>query len=159
MTKKEAIRLLTEQKQIFDSRAYSDKEIWRQKTASLIEQFLGLESSEYYSFTNFDFRVIHLSSEDIDYKAEFKRKHEIMSGLLGNCIDKLKISGIYKKTQRNIVSHLDNWALILIATSIFIAGITSGIWLNDTKSFGPFSALNSRSNDNSNSKITQTEKE
>lgn len=152
MTKREAIRLLTEQKQIFDSRTYSDREVWRQKTASLLEQFLGLESSEYHSFSKFDFGVWHLSSEDIDFKSEFKRKNELMTGLLANCIDKLKTFGLYKKPQHNIVSQLDNWKLITIAVTLFLAGLTAGIWLKENTSLIVFSSIEKGGNDNSNSK-------
>lgn len=152
MTKREAIRLLTEQKQIFESHKYSDRDIWRLKTGSLIEHFLGLESNEYYSFSKFDFGVWHLSSEDIDFKAEFKRKHELMVGLLDNCIDKLKIVGLYKKPQRNILSNYDNWKLITIAVIIFVAGLTAGIWLKENTSLIIFSSVNNSSNNHADNK-------
>lgn len=72
-----------------------------------------------------------LSSNDTDLSPEFKRKHEVMIGLLENCIDKLKMTGLYKKTQKNILTNVDNWKLITIAVAISLAGLSSGIWINE----------------------------
>jgi len=157
MTKREAIRLLTEQKQIFESRTYSDREVWRQKTGSLIEQFLGKDSNEYYSFAKFEFGVLSYGSDKATIKQELDRKHSTMVDLLNNYIDKLKTFGLYKKPQQNIVYHLDNWKLITIAVVLFVSGLTAGIWLKENTSLVVFPSIEKGGDNNSNSKAIQAE--
>lgn len=95
MRKRKAIKLLEKQKQEFVENAYSDINIWRQKTASLIIDFMGKDSAEYVAFYNHKLQVLsHPLEDDAETLRRLKRKDEIMIGLLDNCIGVVKRNGI-----------------------------------------------------------------
>jgi len=150
---RKAINLLKTQKEIFESESYNNREVWFQKTASLIELFLGRESNEYFAFSNFKFGILTADPDNVDFSAVYKKKRKEMLGLLDNCIDKLNIIGIYKPPQTNILSTYNNWILLTIAVAIFIAGLSSGIWLSENKSFSLFPNFNNSSENYTGSKV------
>lgn len=141
MRKKTAINLLKTQKKIFELESYDNRDVWFQKTASLIELVLGRESNEYHSFSHFEFGILTTNPENVDFNAVYKQKRKIMIGLLNNCIDKLNITGIYKPPKDNLLSTYNNWQILSIIVIVFIAGLSAGIWLSETKSFSFISSI------------------
>ena len=146
MNKKKAIKLLENQKNEFTEKSFDNIAAWKQKTASMIDDFLGSDSNEYYSFTKFLIGVWALNIESTNKDSLSYDNHMAMVGLLKNCQDKIKRSGLYKKPQSNVLSHFDNWKLITIAVVIFLAGLSAGIWLKENTSLIVFKSVNNSSN-------------
>lgn len=125
MRKSRAIEILEEQKQIFIEKSYSDRDVWKQLVCSYISDFLGNDSNEYKTFSNFKFIEYfkHNSSESIAY--ELNKEIAEIIGMLENCIEKLKTGKLYRKPQSNILSRLTNERLlaIIFAISSVVFGI------------------------------------
>ncbi|WP_159523911.1 hypothetical protein [Sunxiuqinia indica] len=146
MNKQKAIRLLKNQKAEFIDKSFDNVAAWKGKTASMIVDFLGFDSGEYYSFAKFHFGEWCLDKNSINKNSPFYNEHSALIGLIDNCIDKLKRSGLYTKPQSNVLSNVDNWKLITIAVALFIAGLTAGIWLKENTSLIVFKSINNNSN-------------
>jgi len=70
---------------------------------------------------------------------------------LNDCIETINYFGLYKEKNKNILSTQNNWKLLAIATTIFIAGLSAGIWLKENTSFIVFPSVENSSNNHSNS--------
>lgn len=158
MNKKNAISLIENQKKEFIEKSFDNIAAWKQKTASMIEDFLGHDSGEFYSFTKFVIGVWALNTESTNKNSLSYHDHMAMIGLLSNCQDKIKRNGLYKKPNQNILSNYDNWKLITIAVIIFLAGLSAGIWLKENTSFVIFTSVNDSSDNhpNNESPINET---
>ena len=149
MNRKSAIKHLEKQKAEFLNKSFDNIGAWKGKTASMIVDFLGFDSGEYYSFSKFHFGEWCLDKKSIHKDSSFYNEHSALVGLIDNCIDKIKRSGLYKKPQSNVLSHVDNWKLITIAVALFVAGLTAGIWLKENTSLIVFKSSESVSNNHS----------
>lgn len=155
MRKSQAIKILEKQKQIFIEKNYQDRSVWKQLTSSYILDFLGQESSEYYAFYKFSFDAVATSNEQLE--SIIARKDKAMIGLIDNCIDKIKLNGLPKNQNKNVLSTYDNWKLITIAVAIFIAGLTVGIWINEKLSIHILSPPTSSLPNNETNKVSQAD--
>ena len=122
--KRKAIKLLENQKAEFISKSYVDRELWKQKTGSLLIEFLGEESSEYYAFANFKFGIWTLDPKSKETDFELKRRNDLIVGLLDNCIDKIKRNGLRNQSS----GFLKNKYLIRIKSTINAIKTLNPIW-------------------------------
>jgi hypothetical protein len=152
MNRKSAIRHLEKQKTEFVNKSFDNVAAWKSKTASMIIDFLGFESGEYYSFAKFHFGEWCSDKNSGNKDSLFYHEHSALTGLIDNCIDKIKRNGLYKKPQSNVLSNADNWKLITIAIIIFVAGLTAGIWLKENTSLVVFSSVSNSSDNHQNNK-------
>lgn len=163
MKLKRAIKILEEQKQKVLSSDHPNNEEWIFETASYIKEFFGINSTEYSWISQFKWHVKYIDSpfidneKDVDF--ELKQKPKKAVTFLENCKNVLKNKGLYKEPKKNLLSDFNNWKLITIFIAIFIAGLTSGIWLNEKKSFSFNSFIQNNTKDNTNSKREITESE
>lgn len=118
MNKQTAIKVLETQKKKLDS--FHEKRfydlVWKTQTMQYIKQIFG-ENSEQFSYIN----RLKIHSQ---YSPDPSR-------FLDSCIDSVTNVGVFKEHKKNILDGYSDLKLISIAISIFIAGFSAGIWLND----------------------------
>ena len=156
MKLKKAIQILEEQKQKVLSPNHPNNDEWTFETASYIKEFFGLNSTEYSWISQFKWHVKYLdhplidNTSDVDFLLKEKPKKAVR--FLDNCKNTLKNKGLFKLPKKNLLSDINNWQIITIFVAIFIAGLSSGIWLNEKKSFSFTSLIHNDTNDNTESK-------
>jgi len=71
---------------------------------------------------------------------------------LNDCVDTINNIGLYKHENKNILSKQSNWKLVVIAITIFVTGLTTGIWIKENTSFVVFTSVNNGSDNHTDSK-------
>lgn len=129
MTKKQAIKVLTEQKEKVNN--YKKDLIWLYQSLSYIEHIFGKESHEYQLMNSFN-RPGMREKDDNEFEATIIR----LKRLFDTYIDIVKSKGVKQSPKKNYLSQLsDTWLTTLLA---LIGGciFSVGVWV------GTFSSLN-----------------
>lgn len=133
----QAIKILTEQIDKLNTISTFNNGVWRFQTISYIELFFSKESAEYRYINQTDFAVETAYSTPGDIAQLVSRHKESAKHFLINCIDTLRIKGIYKPEKINFLYRIKGATLltVIIFTIPGLLGIGTlwGKYLSDTQ--------------------------
>lgn len=108
-----------------------DYSAWKMQTSSIIQMFFGKDSDEYKKINIPTIR--YYSGYETQTEKIQIRNSEIQSirSILEASIETIKVKGLYKEPKSNIVSHLNNYALIVCAFGLIAFGFYSHKFIVD----------------------------
>ena len=119
MNSKKAIEILKIQIEKLDNPKIRKDENWIFQTASYIKDFFGKESAEYSFISNFNFKVPFNQYDNKSFPIEQLNLKILKSRqYLENCIETIKVKGLYKHPKPNFISRISEtalWAIISIS--------------------------------------------
>lgn len=123
--KNKAIRALESQK-------LKEKTItWKFQTASYIKEFFGEESPEYSFISQFDVTFSRMPFETEEMMmGKYRGMANEANVFLSNCIETLKVKGVYKVPKKNLLQHFKPYQIWLIVSSISVGAFWIGFWAN-----------------------------
>lgn len=140
MTDKQAIDILTRQRdKLTDQTIYKD-ENWTFQTASYIKDFFGEQSPEYSFIGQFTFTVLgHTGMTNEMWRDELNSKKRKAINFIDNCIETIQHKGLYKPPKTNFLQNISSnalWTIISISVpGLLTIGYLFGQFITDTKNY------------------------
>ncbi|MDD4730203.1 MAG: hypothetical protein PHN55_15810 [Dysgonamonadaceae bacterium] len=134
MNKKNAIKVLENQKsKLIDNKIYKD-ETWVFQTASFIKDFFGEDSTEYSFISQFNFYVkVPNGTSPEETRFLLDNKKNKAEKFIDDCIETIKTKGLIKRTKINFLNRLTNGAIVSIMTPIALAIFGAGFYFGTEK--------------------------